>query len=88
MAYVDLNGIDFPLTFRNRMDGDYIYPLGAAGKQKIKKYLNNRKIPQHEKDNLLFLCSGQEVLWAAGLGISDKIKVTKQPTHLLMLIKK
>ena len=88
MAYVDLSGIDFPLTFRNRMDGDYIYPLGAAGKQKIKKYLNNRKIPQHEKDNLLFLCSGQEVLWAAGLGISDKIKVNKQPTHLLTLIKK
>ena len=88
MAYVDLSKIKFPLTFRHRQEGDYIYPFGAGGKQKIKKYLNNKKIPQYEKDNLVFLCSGQEVLWAAGLGISEKIKVENKPTHMLMLIKK
>lgn len=86
-AYVDLRSVEFPLQLRTRKDGDFIQPFGINGSQKLKKYLNNKKIPKHEKNNLIFLCKGQEVLWAAGLGISDKIKVTNEPTHRLKIIK-
>ena len=85
-AYVKLDKVDYVL--RTRKDGDYIYPLGINGKQKLKKYLNEKKIPQHTKDRHLFLCDGAEVLWAIGLGISDKIKVIDKPTHILKLNKK
>lgn len=82
-AYVNLDGVDYML--RTRHDGDIIKPLGLNGKQKLKKYLNGKKIPKHEKDNLLFLCKNNEVLWAPGLGISDRIKVKTKPTHVLTL---
>ena len=59
-----------------------------SGTQKIKKYLNEKKVPQHEKSNILLLTQNKEVLWATGLGISDKIKVTKNPTHKLTIEKK
>ena len=36
----------------------------------------------------MFLTQGNEILWAIGLGISDKIKVTNNPTHRLKYYKK
>lgn len=85
-AYASLPEIDF--TLRTRRDGDIITPLGTNGTQKLKKYLTNKKIPKHIKDEMLFLFKGNEVLWAIGAGISSKIKVETQPTHVLKLIKK
>lgn len=83
IAYVMLNEINF--TLRGRNDGDIIQPLGLNGTQKLKKYLNEKKIPKHEKDCLVFLCKDNEILWAAGLGVSEKIKVVTKPTHVIKL---
>ena len=80
-----MTNIDFDL--RTRLDGDIIKPLGCLGTQKLKKYMNEKKIPKHEKDKTLLLCKGNEVLWAVGLGISDKIKVVNKPTHVLIFKK-
>lgn len=81
-ALVSMTKIDFDL--RTRLDGDIIKPLGCFGTQKLKKYMNEKKIPKHEKDKTILLCKGNEVLWAVGLGISDKIKVVNKPTHVLI----
>ena len=85
-AYISANEINF--TLRHRKDGDKIQPLGSKGSQKLKKYLNEKKIPQHEKDKLIFLCKDNEILWAAGIGLSEKIKVAQKPTHMLKLEKR
>lgn len=85
-AYVSLNDISF--TLRHRKAGDIISPLGTKGSQKFKKYLNEKKIPNHQKDEIILLCKDNEVLWASGLGLSEKIKVVTTPTHMLQLIKK
>lgn len=87
IAYVNLNNISF--TLRTRRDGDIISPLGAGGTQKLKKYFNEKKIPSHLRDNIILLCCDNEVLWAAGYGISDKLKVVDNKfTHVLKLRKK
>ena len=49
------------------------------------KYLNEKKIPAHEKDKLILLTRDKEVFWVAGVGLSDKIKVTDKPTHVIKL---
>lgn len=82
-ALAELKDINF--TLRNRKNGDIIQPLGMIGTQKLKKYLTGKAIPKHEKDNLVCLCKDNEVLWVAGYGISDKIKVVNKPTHILKL---
>lgn len=81
VVYVDLSGFDFDFCLRTRQNGDLIQPFGMSGHQKLKKYLNSRKIPNHQKDNLILLTKGNEVLWVCGLGISEKVRVKKQPTH-------
>ncbi len=86
IAYINSDSIDF--TLRHRKNGDIIRPLGCKGSQKLKKYLNEKKIPQHEKDKLILLCKGNEIIWACGLGLSEKVKVAQKPTHMLRLKKR
>ena len=82
---VDLSGIDFDFQLRTRKDGDVFYPLKGIGHQKLKKYLNSKKIPNHEKDEIFFLAYGKEILWGSSIGISDIIKAEKTPTHVIIL---
>ena len=82
-ALIEIDKIDFTLRYRN--DGDFIQPLGSKGTQKLKKYLNEKKIPQHQKDNILLLTQNNEVLWVSGFGINEKIKVKTKPTHIIEL---
>ena len=86
-ALVDFTDFNINFDLRHRKNGDLIQPLGMSGRQKLKKYLNNKKIPNHIKDSLLFLCVNNEVLWAPSIGISNKIKVRTKPTHILKLEK-
>jgi len=86
-AYVEINEpIDF--TLRTRRNGDIIQPLGMNGKMKLKKYLNAKKIKNHNKDELILLCKNNEIYWAPLYGLNEKIKVVKKTTHVLSLKKK
>ena len=85
-AYIETDNINF--TLRHRKDGDIIIPLGSSGHQKLKKYLNEKKIPQHEKDRLLMLCNNNNVMWVAGVGLSNELKVVHRATHVLTLKKR
>ncbi len=84
-AYVDLSKIQFPVTLRTRKNGDIIQPFGMSGKMKLKKYFINKNIPSHDRDKIILLCSGNEVLWAIGIGLSEKLRTTSNPTHKIQL---
>lgn len=84
-AYIELKDINF--TLRTRKNGDIIQPLGTQNTTKLKKYLINKSIPQHEKDNIILLCKDNEIMWVSGYGISEKIKVVNKCTHVLTLKK-
>lgn len=85
IAYVDLSAIGTDFTLRTRRDGDFITPFGMSGSMKLKKYLNSKGISQHEKDGLILLANGSEVLWIVGIGLSDKLKVVNEATHVIEL---
>jgi len=58
------------ITIRTRKDGDIIKPLGGKTK-KLKKFLIEKKIPQDQRDHLILLASGKEVIWIPNLVISE-----------------
>ncbi len=82
-AYVDLSETNFPLTLRTRRDGDIISPFGMSGTMKLKKFLNAKGVPRHSRDDLMLLCTENEVLWVVGVGLSNKISVKDIPTHVI-----
>ena len=57
-----------------------------TGTMKLKKYLNSRGISRHKRDELLILADKEEVLWVVGIGISNKISVSKTPTHVIEVL--
>lgn len=87
-ALADLSRTGINLILRTREDGDIIHPLGCNGSQKLKKYLNSKSIPKDKRETMPFLYINNEVLWAPSLGISEKIKVSDKPTHILKLERK
>jgi hypothetical protein len=50
---------------------------------KLKKYFNSKGVQRHKRDSLPLLCKDNEVLWASGVGLNDKISVKEHPTHVL-----
>ena len=82
-VYVDLSQITLPITVRTRAEGDIITPFGMTGTMKLKKYFNSKGISRHTRDEIVLLTQGNDVLWAVGVGISNKIGVTTKPTHVI-----
>lgn len=81
IIYADLSDYDFNFELRTRQEGDIIQPFGMKGHQKLKKYLNSKKIPNHEKDSLILIAKESEIIVVCGVGTSDKIRVKTKPTH-------
>lgn len=81
---VDLSGVK-NICLRTRRDGDVITPLGSSGHMKLKKYFMEKNIPQHMRDSIALVADKKEILWVAGIGLSDKIKTITVPTHKLTI---
>ncbi len=80
--------LDFkkPITLRTRRDGDIFKPYGMSGKMKLKDYLINKKIPRQNRENLLLLAQGKEILCILGVQISQDIKVNDSKNCYLIKI--
>lgn len=85
IAAVDLSDFDIKqLEIRTRKEGDIFQPFGMSKTIKLKKYLINQKISQYKRDSLLLLADNKEILWIAGVQISEKIRIKDKITHNLI----
>lgn len=80
MDYDILNG---DLSIRNRKAGDYMIIGNAGQKKKLKDLLIDLKIPREQRDSLLLLAKGQEILWIIGYRMSERCKITEETTKIL-----
>ncbi len=86
-AVADLSQAAFPLVVRTRMAGDIIQPFGMQEMVKLKKYLHNHKPSGKTPFINIVVADQKEVLWVPGIGLSNKLKVTGKPSHLLTWLK-
>ena len=71
---------------RSRRPGDRFTPLGMGGTRKLKDVLIDRKIAAEARDRLPLLTCNGEIVWIAGVGVSDKYKVTGRPADVYEVI--
>jgi tRNA(Ile)-lysidine synthase len=84
-AFLALDALPEGLCVRSRNPADRFFPLGAPGERLLSDVLTDRKIPKEKRD-LPLLCAGNQVLYVAGLGISERVKVqpgTREMLHIL-----
>jgi tRNA(Ile)-lysidine synthase len=85
-AFVDFSNISQPLIARRRRAGDIIQPFGMPKSIKLKRYLQTHKpsaLTSTERRHIVVIADQDEVIWIPGVGLSNKVKVSKTPTHRL-----
>ncbi len=85
--FIYCSNLDFPLTLRYRNDGDRIRPFGMEGTMKLKKLFINKNIPKNERESVILLCKNNEILWAHGICVSEKLRVKDFPEYVLKIRK-
>ncbi len=62
-------------VFRTRRAGDRIRPLGMKGRMKLSDYFINRRVDRPMRGAAVLLARGSDVLWAAGVGLSENARL-------------
>lgn len=83
--WLDCDIIKDTLHLRTRRKGDWIQVLAEGGRKKLKEYLVNEKIPREDRDRLVLLAEGDEILWVLGYRLSEKVKVKADTKRVLKL---
>lgn len=88
LEFFDLDKLQFPLVLRYWKDGDYFHPIGmGGGKQKLKKFFNNEKIPVYAKKEVPLLVNGNgHIIWVVGYRIDERFKITNQTKNSICLV--
>lgn len=63
---VDADWLRFPLTLRPWQAGDVLRPFGMDGHKKVSDLLTEHRVPSHQRDHQLVLCSGEVIVWVVG----------------------
>ena len=89
IAMLDLSKLHFPLVLRKWEKGDFFFPLGMNGKKKLSDFFIDNKISIPEKEQILVLCSANEIAWIVGLRLDDRFKITKntKKAYIVQLLK-
>jgi tRNA(Ile)-lysidine synthase len=73
-AWLDLEKLKFPLTWRKWKEGDRIIPLGMSGFKKVSDLLIDEKISLAEKETITVVESNGEIVWVVGVRIDERVK--------------
>ncbi len=84
-ASLNLDSVVFPVSVRNWEPGDRFMPLGMKNMKKISDFLIDLKVPLSEKEKVLLLLSGDEVMWVMGYRIDDRFRITDQTKRILVI---
>jgi len=63
-------------TVRSRRPGDRFQPLGMTAPKKLKGFVIDRKIAAEVRDRLPLLIWNGEIVWIAGVEVSERFKIT------------
>ncbi|MCB9065852.1 MAG: tRNA lysidine(34) synthetase TilS, partial [Chitinophagales bacterium] len=86
MAVLNANKIELPLVIRKWKQGDYFYPLGMGmKKKKVSRYLIDKKVPIHLKENVWVVESNKRILWIVGHRIDERFRLSENNDKTLII---
>ena len=84
-AYFDYDSLPGPLSIRQARPGDRMVPLGMKGHRKLKEIFIDEKVPRRRRPGIPVLCSGEEVIWAVGVRVSELCKIRATTKKILKI---
>jgi len=80
ILYLPKDKLTFPLQIRSWHPGDYFYPLGAKGRQKLSDFFTDHKIDRFTKSQIRLLCAEDQIIWIIGWRSDERFKILKDNT--------
>lgn len=84
-AVLDWERTGGELFVRNRVAGDVFWPLGLAGRIKLKKFFIDHKVPRGERDRVPLVVNDGGIVWVGGFAIAQPYRVTEKTKRFLHL---
>ena len=75
---LDCDIIHSETLIRNRLSGDRFRQQNRGVTKSVKNLFIQTKIPAEERDSILLIANGNDVLWIDGFGVSEKACVTAE----------
>jgi tRNA(Ile)-lysidine synthase len=87
LAYgvLDRGALGPELLVRSWRPGDRIAPLGLGGTKSLQDLFVERRVPRRERDRVAVVEAGGEIVWVAGLAMSERFKVTRATQRAVRL---
>jgi tRNA(Ile)-lysidine synthase len=82
--YFDYDAFPRRAVVRTRRPGDRFRPLGMRGSQPLKEYFIDRKVPRAVRDRTLLCADGNRIVWVAGMGVNDGVRVRPGSTRRVL----
>ncbi|WKN42305.1 tRNA lysidine(34) synthetase TilS [Tunicatimonas pelagia] len=77
VATLAYSKLQFPLQVRRWKPGDTFQPLGMKHHKKVSDFLIDSKVPRYQKEKVLVLLSGDEIVWLIGHRIDHRFRLTE-----------
>lgn len=81
--WFDYDIIKCSLSARTRQGGDYLVINESGGRQKLKAFFVNEKIPREERDRMLLIADGDHIVWIPGRRMSRAYQVSSRTEKIL-----
>lgn len=81
---IDARGLS-ELRVRFERPGDRVHPLGAPGHKPLRRFLGEVGIPREERGQVPVVANGDEIVWVAGVRISESRKVDDSTSRRVRL---
>jgi tRNA(Ile)-lysidine synthase len=85
-AWLDMERLEQPLQVRAWRSGDRFQPFGMQGTMKVADFFINLKIPRIARARWPLVIAGEEVIWVAGLRVSEKYRLTQNSRKAIHLV--
>ena len=83
--WIDCDIMKSNLQVRTRRKGDYIILDESGSRKKLKDFFIDKKIPKEERDNILLVANGSDIVWIFGYRLSGAYMVTEDSLNIIRL---
>ena len=85
VAYLDADKLCGKLELRRWKSGDRFVPFGMKGFKKVRDYLRDRKLSLFEKEKVMVVTSGDEIVWVVNERTDNRFRVDNKTKRVVEL---
>lgn len=84
-AYVDADKVKADLLLRKWKSGDRFVPFGMKGFKKVRDYLRDRKLSVFEKENVMVVTSGEDIVWIVNERTDNRFRIDSDTKRVMVI---